>query len=282
MKKYVLGLYEKSMPGTLSWAEKLLAAKEAGFDFIEMSVDETEAKLARLEQDPAFLTEVRSAMLATGVPIRSMCLSGHRKYPLGDPNPAKQARSLEIMQKAVDLAAALGIRIIQLAGYDTYYDEGSEKTRADFAANLAKAAGMAAKEGIVMGFETMETPFMDSTQKAMAYVHKINSPYLGVYPDTGNITNAMLETGGDVADDLETGRGHLVAVHLKETVPGKYREIPFGTGHVDFDKVIGKAWELGVRRYVAEFWYKEGSDWKAELAKANAFMRGHFAAAVGE
>jgi len=28
--------------------------------------------------------------------------------------------------------------------------------------------------------------------------------------------------------------GHIAAMHLKETLPGKFREIPYGTGHVDF------------------------------------------------
>ena len=37
MRSYLLGLYEKSMPGTLTWAEKLQAAKNAGFDYVEMS-----------------------------------------------------------------------------------------------------------------------------------------------------------------------------------------------------------------------------------------------------
>ena len=49
MKEYVLGLYEKAMPKELSWKEKLLAAKEAGYDFVEISIDETEEKLARLD-----------------------------------------------------------------------------------------------------------------------------------------------------------------------------------------------------------------------------------------
>ena len=49
-KEYYLGLYEKSMPNTLSWEEKLEVVKEAGFDYLEMSIDETEEKLARLDQ----------------------------------------------------------------------------------------------------------------------------------------------------------------------------------------------------------------------------------------
>jgi len=94
---------------------------------------------------------------------------------------------------------------------------------------------------------------MDTVEKAMHYVKLVDSPYLGVYPDSGNLTNASLLYGKSVSDDMETGRGHIVAVHLKETVPGKYREIPFGTGHVDFAAVTKKAWAMGVRRFVGEF-----------------------------
>ena len=49
MKAYTIGLYEKAMPKELSWKEKLMAAKEAGYDFVEISIDETDEKLARLE-----------------------------------------------------------------------------------------------------------------------------------------------------------------------------------------------------------------------------------------
>ena len=275
MSNYQLGLYEKSMPGDLTWAEKLQAARNAGFDYVEMSIDETDAKLARLDMTDGEIDEVRAAMRATGVPFRSICLSGHRKFPLGCPDMQKQDRSLDIMQKAVKLAAKLGIRTIQLAGYDVYYEEGTDKTRADFLLNLRKAADMAAAEGIQMGFETMETPFMDTVEKAMNYVRQVDSPYLGVYPDSGNITNAALLYDGDVAADLETGRGHIVAVHLKETIPGKYREIPFGTGHVDFQKIVNKSWQLGVRRFVGEFWYDPQTDWREELQKANDFLRSY-------
>lgn len=278
MKKYLLGLYEKAMPGNLTWAEKLQAAKNAGFDYVEMSIDETDDKLARLDYTDGEIDEIVAAMRTVNLPFRSICLSGHRKYPFGSHDKATQIRSMEIMQKAVIFAARLGIRTIQLAGYDVYYEDGDEQTRADFLTNLKIATEMATKEGVMLGFETMETPFMDTVGKAMKYVKLVNSPYLGVYPDVGNITNAALLYGGDVVEDLKSGEGHLFAVHLKETVPGKYREIPYGTGHVDFEKVIKTSWELGVRRFVTEFWFVKGvtQDWKAELESANKFIRGYF------
>ena len=274
MKKgYQLGLYEKSMPVTLTWCEKLTAAKDAGFDYVEMSIDETDEKLARLEMKAEEMDEIRTAMRRTGVMFGSICLSGHRKYPLGDPDPVKRTRGMEIMENAIDFAVALGIRTIQLAGYDVYYDEGTDETRTAFVGNLRVAAQMAARGGVQLGFETMETAFMDTVEKAMYYVDLVRSPYLGVYPDSGNLTNASLIYGKSVLDDMETGRGHIIALHLKESVPGKYREIPFGTGHVDFAAVAKNAWALGVRRYVGEFWYTGNADWKGDLSFANTFLR---------
>ncbi len=213
-KAYTLGLYEKAMPKDLTWKEKMLAAKEAGFDFIEISIDETDEKLARLDWSKEERLELVNLMKETGVPIRTMCLSGHRKYPLGSNDPEICSRGMEIM----------------------------------------------------------ETEFMNTVEKAMAYVKKVESTYLNVYPDLGNITNAAVSYGTDVLEDLETGRGHLVAMHLKETVPGKFREIPFGTGHVNFAAGIQKAWELGVRKFVTEFWYVGNPQWKDDLAFANHMM----------
>lgn len=265
MKAYSIGLYEKAMPGNLSWTEKILAAKKAGYDFIEISIDETDEKLKRLDMSKEERIGLVSLMQALDMPIRTMCLSGHRKYPLGSNDPEIRQRSMEIMEKALQLADDLGVRIIQLAGYDVYYEQSNNETKKCFLNNLKKITEMAASKGILMGFETMETEFMNTVQKAMSYVKQIDSVYLNVYPDLGNITNAAVSYGKDVNNDLETGRGKLVAMHLKETVPGKFREIPFGTGHVDFEHGIKKAWELGVRRFVTEFWYTGNPNWQDDL-----------------
>ena len=272
-KKYHIGLYEKAMPSSLNWEEKLKCAKDCGYDFVEISIDETDARLARLDWTAQERAQLRETMQKIGVPIRSMCLSGHRKYPFGASDPAVRRRSLEIMEKAIQLADDLGIRVIQLAGYDVYYEEGSEQTRKDFADNLKKAVEMAAVHGVVLGFETMETEFMNTCEKSMKYVDKINSTYLNVYPDCGNINNAAITYGTDVLADLRSCDGHVVAMHLKETVPGKFRDMMYGEGQVDFPAMIDTAWEMGVRRYVTEFWYLGKEDWKADLHFANSAMR---------
>jgi L-ribulose-5-phosphate 3-epimerase len=272
MKAYAIGLYEKAMPKSMSWREKLECAKECGYDFIEISIDETDEKLARLEWSKEERLALVKDMVEVGMPIRSMCLSGHRKYPFGASDPKVRERSMEIMEKAIELADDLGVRIIQLAGYDVYYEEGTAESERLFRENLKKATLMAAAKGVVLGFETMETEFMNTTEKAMKYVKLIENPYLGVYPDSGNLTNAAKTYGTSVLDDLETGRDHIVALHLKETVPGKFREIPFLTGHVDFEAVIAKAWELGIRRFVTEMWDVGSESWKEDIKFANKSM----------
>lgn len=272
-QKYTIGLYEKAMPDSLSWEEKLLCAKECGYDFLEISIDETDKKLSRLDWTAEERLELVSLMKKTGLPIRSMCLSGHRKYPFGAGDSAVRERSLAIMEKALQLADDLGVRIIQLAGYDVYYEEGSEESRRLFAENLKKAVEMAARYGIIMGFETMENDFMNTVGKAMKYVDEVGSPYLGVYPDAGNLTNAAITYGTSVLDDMESGRGHIFALHLKETVPGKFREIPFFTGHVDFEVVTKKAHELGIRRFVTEMWYTGNESWKEDILTACGGMK---------
>lgn len=272
---YRLGLYEKAMPSGMTWAEMLAAAKAAGFDQLEISIDESDARQARLDWTEEEFEALRRAMRETGVPILTMCLSGHRKWPLGSHDEQTRAQGMQIMQKAIRFAAKLGIRIIQLAGYDVYYEEGDAQTRAWFAENLHRSVEYAAKYGVNLGFETMETAFMDTVGKAMAHVARENSPYLGVYPDLGNLNNAALLYGHDILEDIRSGAGHLFAMHLKETQPGQYRDMEFGEGVVDFATGAQTACDLGVRLFTAEFWHDGRAEWRERLAKTNLFLRGY-------
>lgn len=272
MKKQFLGLYEKSMPNHLTVEEKLEMTRSAGFDYLELSIDETNEKIARLEWSKEEKQALVNATYRAGTPVFTLCLSAHRKYPLGSENVEIRQKGLDIMAKAVDLAADIGIRIIQLAGYDVYYEPSSEKTKEYFVENLRKCVDNAARKGIILAFETMETQFMDTAEKAMYYVRLVNSPYLQVYPDTGNMTNAALRYGTDAVEDLVKAKGHISALHLKETQPAVYREVPFGKGHVDFKGLIQTAHRLGVKMFTAEFWYTGSESWQQELVRTRRYF----------
>ncbi len=273
MSDYRLGLYEKAMPLELDWTTRLNSVKQAGFDYLEISIDETDVRLARLDWTETEINEVIDAIIVTDVPIHSICLSAHRKYPLGSHDAKTIEKALIIMEKALLLASRLGVRFIQLAGYDVYYETSDEGTRTRFSNNLKKCVELSARYGIPMGFETMETPFMDTVAKSMHYVNEVDSCYLQVYPDLGNLTNASLIYHHDVLADIRLGNGHYLAAHLKETEPGVYRDMHYGDGHVKFHSAIECFKELGVRMFVAEFWYKAPSDWEKICKDSSLFLR---------
>ena len=273
MKDYSLGLYEKAMPSGMSFKEMLHMTARCGFDRMEISVDESDGRLSRLDWTQNQINELGILSNDLGVPIKTMCLSGHRRFPFGSHNPKIRERSMDIMKKAVDFSAKIGVAIIQLAGYDVYYEDADDTTVAFFEENLALATAYAAKTGVILAFETMETPFMDTVTKAMKYVEKINSPYLGVYPDIGNLKNAAVLYSSDLIEDIKTGNGHTFAAHLKETQPGVYRDMNFGTGHTEYDPCIETLWNMGVRMFTGEFWYDGKRDAEQVITSASAFLR---------
>ena len=272
MKSYELGLYEKAMPSALTWSEKLTAAKETGYDYVEMSIDASEEKIQRIYMSKLERLELIQDTYRADMPIRTMCVSALTKYSLGNPDEKMLSRGMEIAEKSIELAADLGVRVVMIPGYDVYYEPSDEQTKKEYLKNLKKVAEIAEKTGVILGLETMENEFMNTVEKAMKYVVLCDSNYLKIYPDIGNLTNAAKLYKMDVLEDLQLGKGNITSLHLKETLPGIYREVPYGTGHVDFEAAIKKAWEMGIRRYVTEFWYLDGENWREELRSAHDKM----------
>ena len=271
MRKYTIGLYEKAMPD-VSWKEKLQAAKDAGYDFVEISIDASEEKIARVYMSKEERLELVKTMYEVGLPIRTMNVSALTKYALGDPDPKIEARAIDIMEHAIELAEDIGVRIVMIPGYDIYFGTSTPETQQQFIKNLKHGTEVAAKHSVLLEMETMENDFMNTTWKGMYYVNMINSVYLGLYPDVGNMKNAAVQYGNDEPQDLKSGAGHVAALHLKETEPGKYRDMMYGEGHVDFEEMIKAAWEIGCRKYVTEFWYHGEEDWHKNLDYACSKM----------
>ena len=235
-----IGIYEKATPKNFTWRERLAFAKELGFDFVEMSVDESDSRLARLEWTKKERLDVVQAIYETGIRIPSICFSGHRRYPLGSNDPKTEATSLEMMKKCIELAQDLGVRTIQLAGYDVYYEEKSPETRARFIKNLRKACDWAEEAQVILAIEIMDDPFINSIEKYLAVEKEIDSPYLFVYPDTGNVS----AWHNDLWSEFYNGHKSIAALHLKDTYAvtenskGQFRDVPFGDGCVDWEAMF--------------------------------------------
>ena len=57
----LLGIYEKALPG-LSWEERYTLAENAGYDFIELSIDKKRLKERMGELDRPSMTQVNNAL----------------------------------------------------------------------------------------------------------------------------------------------------------------------------------------------------------------------------
>lgn len=265
-----LGIYEKALPAGECWLERLTLAKHLGFDFVEMSVDESDARLSRLDWSREQRLMLVNAVADTGVRVSSMCLSAHRRFPLGSEDDAVRVRGLEIMSKAIRLAQDVGIRVIQLAGYDVYYQQANDQTRRRFRDGLKECIRMASGAQVTLAMEIMDYPLMNSISKALGYAHYLNNPWFQIYPDLGNLS----AWDNDVQMELQAGKGHIVAVHVKDTRPGEFKNVPFGSGVVDFEHCFRTLKQTGYcGPYLIEMWSETSADPAAEVVKARDWVR---------
>jgi L-ribulose-5-phosphate 3-epimerase len=271
----LLGIYEKAISEAYSFEEKLDCAKRLGFDFMELSLDESDERLERLFYHRDQVGQMRQEIWKSGVLLLSMCFSGHRRYPLGSKDKQVRKKSLELMERAISLACDLGIRVIQLAGYDEYYQRGDSQTRRLYMEGMWEALQMAERYQVMLAVEIMDTTFMNSISKYLELKEQLPSPWFTVYPDIGNLT----AWGNDVPAELKKGMGEIVAVHIKETLPvtpqspGHFKEVPFGEGTVDFVECLHTLQQLGYGGpYLIEMWTGKSQNAEEEIRAARRFV----------
>ncbi len=263
LKENPIGLYEKALPNDLDWDKKFEIAKSLGFSFIELSVDESDFRLSRLEYDAQKIAELNFIKDKYNMEFRSMCLSGHRRFPFGSKDENIRKKAKDIMKKAIYLAKALGIRNIQLAGYDVYYEESTQESKKYFLEGLRYATSLAEQENIMLSIEIMDTYFLGTIIRAMKYVEQINSPYLQIYPDIGNLT----QWSNNPLDEIEKYNSHIVAMHLKDTKPNTFKKVEFGEGDVDFKSLFKRLKEIGFSKpFLIEMWAENDGKQSTEEA----------------
>jgi L-ribulose-5-phosphate 3-epimerase len=240
MPRLSLGVYEKALPPALAWRERLTAAAQAGYEFVEIGIDDSDSRIARLDWGPAERADLRAAVSETGVPIRLMSLSAHRRFPLGSASAATRQQALDILKKAIAFAVEAGIRLVQIAGIDVYYEPSNDETKAHFLTGLEQGFEWASAAGVMLALENWDIG-ITSLRVARQYVDYFESPWFQLYVDIGNFTYAGL----DIVAELEAGRGHIAAVHFKDALPGRLQDVPLGEGGVPFVATCAKLAEVG-------------------------------------
>jgi L-ribulose-5-phosphate 3-epimerase len=180
-----------------------------------------------------------------------MCLSGHRKYPLGSHDPGIRRQGQEILHKAIEFAGDVGLRVVQVMAYDVFYETSDANTGANFVEGLELGTRWAGEAGVMLGLENLDTPFVDSIRKGLAIIRKIDSPWLRLYPDIGNLAAA----GYFPPEEILLAKGQMIGVHVKDAMPKIIRGIPYGEGIVPFRETFQALVKIGFWGLLgAEIW----------------------------
>ena len=173
---------------------------------------------------------------------------------------------MKMMEQGIRFCCELGVRVLQVAGYDVFYEPSTADTAKRYDDNLAKSVLMAAKAGVMLSIEPVER-YVTSVGKAMELVKNIRSPWLTVYPDTAN----LYMMGFDPAKELKLGEGKLAALHVREAPDDDY--IPFGEGVLNFHEIFKTLKETGFSGPVTvELWNEENPQYMQVVTQAREFL----------
>lgn len=189
--------------GTLT--DKFRAAKEAGFDGIEMNAPGMD------------VDQTRQAMKESGLPVDGTVCSSHWQIRHTSADPAQRATALEHLKTALrDTKAVGGNTVLLVLGRGS---DGTEQECWDRSIeNVSKALPLAAELGIYIAIENVWNQFLydhdgDSTQTAekyVRYVDQLNSPWVGMQFDIGNHWKY-----GDMAEWIRTLGRRIVKLDVK-------------------------------------------------------------------
>jgi L-ribulose-5-phosphate 3-epimerase len=189
MKK---GISIWAFPSGNTVEESIRAAAEAGFDGIELALNET-GQLG-LDATDAELDGYRNAAQQAGIAITSLATGLYWSYPLTSSDAAIREKAKTIVKKQLDAAARLGVDAIlvvpgavgvdfvpgsEVVPYDVAYDRALEALR--------ELAPHAESRKVCIGVENVWNKFLLSPLEMRQFIDAIDSPWVGSYFDAGNV-----------------------------------------------------------------------------------------------
>ncbi len=268
-----VGLYEKALPAEWSWERRLAATAEAGYDFAEISIDETEERLTRLDWAGG---RARRAALRhcyfrrahpDDVPQRALAsihwAATRRKYAVaGWRSSARRLTSPWIS----------GWGSCRCRGTMSSTSRLTRIPRPTYLDGLHQGTEWASQACLMLGLENVDVSISESITATMRLVTAINSPWFQLYPDMANVAAA----GFYPPDELRLAKDHIVAVHVKDGVLKTIRGVPLARASCPSPKHSRRSGSAG---FAARWWWKCGATWiapatrSAQSAPAREFVR---------
>ena len=231
-------------------------ARQLGLDGVQVSMGsaDNDLQLRRPEVQKAY----REASAATGVQIGGVALDVMNQVPYkSDP------RTEQWVSDSVDVAHALGVRVILLAFFEKGDLRGDPNGQAEVIRRLKGVAPRAEKNSVVLGIESWL-----SAADLLRIVDAVGSPSVRVYYDLANST----QMGYDILAEIrQLGRERICEFHAKEN--GSL----LGQGRVDFPAVRKALDDIGYAGWLQiEGAVPKGAQVVESYEHNVRFMRTHF------
>ena len=245
------------MPPKMPLPEKFAAAKDAGFEGIELRM----ADELPLDAAPDDLARLADAARKTGITIVSVWASGPLgKAPLNNPDPAVRERGVAAIRQAIGFASKLNCGAILLypgrVGSGTKFDIGYEDTWNRFTAELKKVVPDAESARVCLTMENVWNKFLLSPLEMRAFVDQFHSPWFQAHFDMGNVMQF-----GFPQDWILTLGPRVRRIHVKDYKLSTRAEqghfVPLFEGDVDFKGVMQALVKTGYHGFLSpEYGYE--------------------------
>ena len=221
--------------------ESMALAKRAGYDGIELSLNETGE--TSLDAAPGEWAGIRAYSEEIGLPVHSVASGLYWSYPFTSGDKAMREKGVSIAEKQLEMAKALGADAILIVpgavgvsfipNFNVVpYDVAYERSLEAFMRLKTKAEELK----VHIGIENVWNQFLLSPLETRDFVDKIGSPYVGVYFDVGNV----LATGYPEQWIAILG-GRIRKVHFKDykrAAGGLHGFVDLLSGDVDWPAVM--------------------------------------------
>ena len=173
------------------------------------------------------LVEIRGAMKNAGVRVDFICADYFMESPFVRMSPEKLAHNCSVLMKAIDQAALLGVKGIEIPCVDASAIH-SRAEEDELASAIEPCLDYADEKRIEIGLEASLPP-----NRFQALLKRIEHPVLKANYDTGN--SASL--GYNPKEEIDAYGSWINNVHIKDRVLGG-GTVPLGTGNADIPRFL--------------------------------------------
>jgi len=231
-------------------------AKELGFDGIEYCIGGDYADSLLWQADGP--EKLKAMADKDGVEVASLSPGVFASLHPAAEDSEKRAEGIKIMTHVIEICPRMDTKAILAPMFPADFNEWPDATWQMLIDGLKPLAEITEKHEVVLALETM----FNADQMGMV-VDKIDSPYVKVYYDTGNLHNR----GYDVPAELRQLGDRIGMIHAKDT-DGQ----ALGDGKVDFKGVRDAIHDIGYDGYIV-LETPVGDDANADNAKNLAFVK---------